>query len=129
MVLPSTYNPIDVSVTSEGDLITAAGNVSDPHLFLVKHGTRELLPLPAFPHPARYPSISPDGKRLAFSRRDQGSWHLIVRELATGFEQQLTHASCNAISPSWETAQDLLYATDCGRGVGLSAIARLVVRQ
>jgi hypothetical protein len=129
MVLPSTYNPIDVSVTSEGDLITAAGNVSDPHLFLVKHGTRELLPLPAFPHPARYPSMSPDGKRLAFSRRDLGSWHLIVRELATGFEQQLTHASCNAITPSWETAQDLLYATDCGRGVGLSAIARVVVRQ
>jgi hypothetical protein len=127
MVLPSEYHPIDVSVTFGGDVITAAGLVSDPHLFLIKHSTGEVAALREFPHPARYPSISPDGKRLAFSRRDHGSWHLVVRELATGYEQQLTHASCNAISPSWENAQTLLYATDCGRGVGLSAIARVVL--
>jgi hypothetical protein len=128
MVLPSTYHPLDVSVTSEGDVIAAAGRVSDPHFFLVRHGT-EVVALAEFPHPARYPAVSPDGKRLAFSRRDQGSWHLVVRELPTGFEQQLTHASCNAISPSWETAQTLLYATDCGRGVGLSAITRVVLQR
>jgi hypothetical protein len=127
MVLPSDYHPIDVSVTFGGDVITAAGLVSDPHLFLIKHSTGEVAALREFPHPARYPSISPDGKRLAFSRRDHGSWHLVVREFATGYEQQLTHASCNAISPSWENAQTLLYATDCGRGVGLSAIARVVL--
>jgi Tol biopolymer transport system component len=127
MILPSTYNPIDVSVTSEGDVIAAVGDVSDPHLFLVRHETQALTALPALPHPARYPSISPDGQRLAFSRRDHGSWHLVVHELATGYEQQLTHASCNAISPSWENARTLLYATDCGRGVGLSAIARVVL--
>jgi len=127
MVLPSDYHPIDVSVTSGGDVITAAGRVSDPHLFLVKHSTGEVAALHEVPHPARYPSVSPDGKRLAYSRRDYGFWHLVVRELATGYEQQLTHASCNAISPSWENAQTLLYATDCGRGVGLSAIARVVL--
>jgi len=127
MVLPSTYNPIDVSVTSEGDVIAAVGDVSDPHLFLVRHETQALTALPALPHPARYPSISPDGQQLAFSRRDHGSWHLVVHELATGYEQQLTHASCNAISPSWENARTLLYATDCGRGVGLSAVARIVL--
>jgi hypothetical protein len=127
MVLPSDYHPIDVSVTSGGDVITAAGRVSDPHLFLVKHSTGEVVALHEVPHPARYPSVSPDGRRLAYSRRDYGFWHLVVRELATGYEQQLTHASCNAISPSWENAQTLLYATDCGRGVGLSAIARVVL--
>jgi hypothetical protein len=42
-------------------------------------------------------------------------------------EQQLTHASCNAISPSWEGPGTLLYATDCGRGLGLSAIARMTL--
>ena len=103
------------------------GNVSDPHLLLVRHDTRDVSTLPGFLGPVRYPSISPDGKRLAFSRRDRGSWHLFVRTLATGDEQQLTHASCNAISPSWINTQTLLYATDCGRGVGLSAIARVVV--
>jgi Glycosyltransferase family 87/WD40-like Beta Propeller Repeat len=126
-VLPSLYRPLDVTVTDDGDVIAAAGNVSDPHLLLVTRGGRQVAGLPAFPHPARYPSISPDGKRLAFSRRDGGSWHLMVRTLATEYEQQLTHTSCNATSPAWVNAQTLLYATDCGRGVGLSAVARVVL--
>jgi dipeptidyl aminopeptidase/acylaminoacyl peptidase len=127
MVLPGTYHVLDLSVTSEGDVIAAAGRTSDPHLFLVRHRTGEVVELTEFPHPARYPSVSPDGERLAFSRRDHGFWHLLIREFATGREQQLTHASCNAVSPSWENSSTLLYATDCGRGVGLSAIARLAV--
>ena len=126
-VLPSTYQPLEVTVTNDGDVIAAAGTASDPRLVLLRHGTRDVAVLPKFPHPARYPSISPDGKRLAFSRRDYGFWHLVVHRLATGDEQQLTHASCNASSPSWANAQTLLYATDCGRGIGLSAIARVVV--
>jgi hypothetical protein len=126
-VLPGTYQPLEVTVTNDGDVIASAGSVSDPRLVLVRRGTREVAVLPEFPHPARYPSISPDGKRLAFSRRDYGFWHLVAHTLATGDEQQLTHASCNAISPSWANAQTLLYATDCGRGIGLSAIARMVV--
>jgi hypothetical protein len=126
-VLPSAYQPLEVTVTDDGDVIAAAGRASDPHLVLVRRGTGDVTAFPAFTHPARYPSISPDGKRLAFSRRDYGFWHLVVRTLATGDEQQLTHASCNASSPSWANAQTLLYATDCGRGIGLSAIARVVV--
>jgi hypothetical protein len=126
-VLPSAYQPLEVTVTDDGDVIAAAGNVSDPRLLLVRRGTQEVAALPAFPHPSRYPSISPDGKRLAFSLRDHGSWHLVVRALDTGYEQQLTHATCNAISPTWANAQTLLYATDCGRGVGMSAIARIVL--
>jgi hypothetical protein len=127
MVLPSTYHVLEVSVTSDGDVIAAAGRVSDPHLFLVRHRTGEVVELIEFPHPARYPSVSPDGKRLAFSRREHGFWHLLIREFATGHEQQLTHASCNAVSPSWETSSTLLYATDCGRGVGLGAVARVAL--
>jgi hypothetical protein len=40
-------------------------------------------PLGGIAGPARYPAISPDGKRLAFSCWQWGSWHLVVRELAT----------------------------------------------
>jgi hypothetical protein len=127
MALPGTYHVLDVSVTSDGDVIAAAGRTSDSHLFLVRHPTGEVVELTEFLHPARYPSVSPDGKRLAFSRREHGFWHLLVRDFATGQEHQLTHASCNAVSPSWENSSTLLYATDCGRGVGLSAIARVVL--
>jgi len=79
MVLPRACHPLDVSVTSDGNVIAAVGRASDPHLFLVRHSTGEVLALPEFPHPARYPSVSPDGKRLAFSRRNHGSWQLVVR--------------------------------------------------
>jgi hypothetical protein len=127
MVLPSSYHVLDVTVTSDGDVIGAAGRTSDPHLFVVRHRTGEVVELTELPHPARYPSVSPDGNRLAFSRRDRGFWHLVIHDFASGREQQLTHSSCNAVSPSWENSSTLLYATDCGRGVGLSAIARIAL--
>jgi len=127
MVLQSAYHPLDLTVTSEGDLIAAVGRVSEPHLVVARRATQLIETLPWIRGPVRYPSISPDGKRLAFSRRELGHWHLMVRELATGVEDQLTHASCDAISASWENAQTLLYAADCGRGVGLSAVARVVL--
>jgi Glycosyltransferase family 87/WD40-like Beta Propeller Repeat len=126
-IVPSAYQPLDLTVTNDGDVIAAAGNVSDPSLLRFVRNTREVSPLSGFLHPARYPSISPDGQRLAFCRRDHGSWHLYVRDVATGSEQQLTHAWCNALSPSWADTQTLLYATDCGRGVGLTTIARVVL--
>jgi hypothetical protein len=127
LVLPKTYRPLDVTVTNDGDVIAAAGSVSDPHFLLVRRETPEVTQLSDFRAPIRYPAISPDGKQLAFSRRERGSWHLFARTLGTGSEQQLTHTPCNAISPSWADNHSLLYATDCGRGVGLSAIARVVL--
>src|SRR5258707_14124938 len=95
-------NIMDISVTSEGDLIAAAGAVSGAHMIIVSRSTGVIDPLRGIAGPVRYPAISPDGKRLAFSRRHSGSRHLVVRELATGVEHQLTHTACNATLPSWE---------------------------
>jgi hypothetical protein len=127
LVLPDKYQPLDVTVTDDGDVFASAGRVSDPHLLLVRHQTHEVTQLSDFRHPIRYPAISPNGTRIAFSRREGGSWHMFVRTFATGYEQQVTHTPCNAISPSWQDNHTLLYATDCGRGVGLSAIARVAL--
>ena len=33
----------------------------------------------------------------------------------------------NATSPAWEDRRTLVYATDCGRGYGLNAVARIVL--
>jgi hypothetical protein len=127
LVLPESYEPLDLTVTNDGDVIAAAGRVSDPHLLKIPHEGTEVVQILDSGRPMRYPSISPDGARLAFSRRERGSWHLFAHTFATGSEQQLTHAPCNAISPSWTDNRTLLYATDCGRGVGLSAIVRVVL--
>jgi WD40-like Beta Propeller Repeat len=125
LIVNGEPNILDVSVTSEGDLIAAAGAVSTAHMIIVRRSTGVIEPLRGIAGPVRYPAISPDAKRLAFSRRHWGSWHLVVRELATGVEHQLTHTACNATLPSWEDTHTLLYATDCGRGLGLSALARV----
>lgn len=128
-IINGVPNILDVTVTSDGDLIAAAGTVSGSYLIMVRRLTGMVEPLTGIAGPARYPSISPDGKRLAFSRRKWGSWQLVVRELATGVEQQLTHTVCNATLPSWEDTHTLLYATDCGRGFGLSALARVALQE
>jgi hypothetical protein len=75
---------------------------------------------------ARYPAISPDGRWIAFSCEQGGSWQLHSMNLQTGGQSQLTDADCNCISPAWTLdSKNLIYATDCGRGLGMTALAKL----
>ncbi len=124
-IYSSTESIFEMTVTPEGDLILAKGSVTSSRLFHISRETKTIELVESIVGPVRYPAVSSDGARLAFSRRDHGSWHLSVRDLKTGTEQRLTDGACNAISPSWESGNTLLYATDCGRGLGLSAIARV----
>jgi dipeptidyl aminopeptidase/acylaminoacyl peptidase len=75
---------------------------------------------------ARYPAISPDGRWIAFSCEQGGSWQLHSMNLQTGGQSQLTDGDCNCISPAWTLdSKNLIYATDCGRGLGMTALAKL----
>jgi Glycosyltransferase family 87/WD40-like Beta Propeller Repeat len=75
---------------------------------------------------ARYPAISPDGKWMAFSCERGGTWQVQVMNFETRKQIQLTNAECNAVSPIWTLdSKELIYATDCGRGLGLTALAKL----
>lgn len=118
---------LEMSITSSGDVIVSAGGPADPHLVLLHPASGEVRGFAEIRGAVRYPAISADGKRLAFSRREAGAWHLFVREMESGREQQLTSAACNTTAPSWEDAQTLLYLSDCGRGLGLAAAARVTV--
>jgi Glycosyltransferase family 87/WD40-like Beta Propeller Repeat len=118
---------LEMSVTTEGDIVAALGGAAYPHLVLLRSSTGEAKTLEEIAGAVRYPAVSPDAGSLAFSRRESGSWHLFVRELSTGIEQRLTHGACNATSPAWEDPHTLLYATDCGRGFGLNAVARITL--
>jgi hypothetical protein len=124
---PSLGDVLEMTVTNDGDLILAAGNAANPHLAKLKTSSGELTALTEIPGALRYPALSPDGKSLAFSRRESGSWHLYVRDLASGAEQKITSAACNATAPAWEDSHTLLYVSDCGRGLALSAAARVTL--
>jgi Tol biopolymer transport system component len=74
---------------------------------------------------ARYPAVSPDGKWLVYSELRRGSWNLRLRDRSTGKSLPLTDAPCNAIQASWEPdSRTILFASDCGRAVGLTALYR-----
>jgi len=51
-----------------------------------------------------YPSVSPDGKRIAYSSRERtkvAGFHLFVRELPSGAPKQLTKGDANDVAPVW----------------------------
>ena len=78
--------------------------------------------------PARYPALSSDGEWLAYSRLEHGTWHVYVRNLKSSSTRRVVEGDCNSISPVWETnAKSLIYATDCGRGLEMTALARIQV--
>src|SRR5258708_11874534 len=120
---------LEISVTNEGDIIAASGNAASLHLVLLRAATGQEKSLDEIAGAVRYPAVSPDSERLAFGRRESGSWHLFVRDFSTGTEQRLTNGACNATSPAWEDRRTLVYATDCSRGYGLNALARIVLNE
>jgi hypothetical protein len=74
---------------------------------------------------ARYPALSPDGRWLAYSHLEHGVWNLWVHDRRTGTRRRIADVPCNQIQPSWESnSAALLYATDCGRSLWFTAIAR-----
>jgi hypothetical protein len=69
------------------------------------------------------PSISPDGRTLLFSALRGWNWQVWTKTLATGEERRLTAGPCNNYSPEWRPgSQQVVFASDCGRGVGLPAL-------
>ena len=83
-------------------------------------------PLVLSGQPMRNPAVSPDGRWLAYAARERGNWQLWLRSLDWGESRRLTSADCNSISPAWRPdSRSLVYATDCARGVALTALAEL----
>lgn len=79
---------------------------------------------------ARYPATSPDGRWLAFSCEQGGNWRLYAMDLQTSQQRQLSVGECNSINPAWTAdSKRVIYATDCGRGRGLTALAEVIVVQ
>jgi hypothetical protein len=74
---------------------------------------------------ARYPTVSPDGKWLAYSVLERGNWNLWIQELQGGRRTRITDSECNSVEPAWDKdSKTLIYASDCGRALWFTALCR-----
>lgn len=107
-------------------IIFTAALTGQPELYTLDLTSARIASMP-IQGPARYPAFSPNGDWLAYSRCERGTWRLYVARTISGASRALTHGDCNSISPVWEAdSQSLIYATDCGRGLEMTALARVV---
>lgn len=121
----------DVSFGSNDRVLYSAQPHGTLELFSADPVSLQVRPIATgSPAPSRFPAESPDGEWLAYSREEGGAWDLALLDLKTGRDIQLTRGYCNSTGPAWmEDSKAIIYATDCGRGLGLTALARLVVPQ
>jgi hypothetical protein len=121
-ITPPDLNVLEMSILPDGHLVFAADVAGHPTLFLANHsGSIASLGIVD----ARYPSASPDGHRLAYSKLHNGTWNLWLRDLTNGNTTRLTYAECNDTQPIWmQDSKTLIYASDCGRGLWLSALCK-----
>ncbi len=117
---PASADVFSAAFLPDGSLLYAA-SVADAPTRIFKTGDADPLPLGE----ARFPAVSPDGRWLAYSRFDAGIWNLRLLDLGTGQNHAVAEATCNQVDPSWESdSHTLLYASDCNRALGFTALYR-----
>jgi hypothetical protein len=122
------YDVRDAAFLPDHRMIFSSAREGEFSLRVVDPETGSVADLAAVSCSARYPAISPDGLWIAFSCDDRGYWQLHVISTRTAEQLQLTANECNSVSPVWmPNSKDLIYATDCGRGLGITALSKVNV--
>jgi hypothetical protein len=119
---------LDFAFFPDDRIVLAARQGAGSSLFVTSYTSGPVIELATSDRPARYPAVSPDGRWLAYSLQERGAWQLQLMDLATREQRRLTHADCNSIMPVWAPdSTSIVYATDCGRGVGFTALCQIRV--
>jgi len=127
-ISPAELDVLDAAFGVGDDIVfSATGSSGSPALFETTPDRGDFV-LDRERAPRRFPALSPDGRWLAFSQREGSNWQLWVRDLASGAERRLTIGDCNSTAPAWyPDSKRVVYATDCGRSLGLTALCRIEV--
>ena len=118
------YDVRDVTFAPSGRLMFSAQVNDRISIFNVTPGSQPGM----FSSPdedAESPAVSPDERFVAFLKLVHNRWQLGYTDVAGRQEKLLTFGDCNAYSPTWIGPRTIAYATDCGRGLGLSALASI----
>ncbi len=121
-IADNAYDVRDVTFAPSGWILFAAkvnGRISI--LRMIPGGQPRMVSSPG--EDVDSPAVSPDERLVAFRKLVHNRWQLGYMDVATGRESMLTFGDCNVYSPGWANPVRIAYATDCGRGLGLSALA------
>jgi hypothetical protein len=125
-IVGGPYDVRDVVFSPSGDFVFSARIHGTTNIYRIAPGG-PLAVLVAGHEEADAPDVSPNGQRIVFRRLLRNRWQLVMMDLASRQETQLTFGDCNAFSPAWMNDATVDYATDCGRGIGLPALASIEV--
>ena len=122
------YDVREAAFSYDAQIIFSSSQPDRYHLYSIDSQSGNIVELKPVTCSARYPALSPDGQRIAFSCERGGVWQLTVMNLASAEQHQLTRSDCNSITPAWlPDSKSLIYATDCGRALGITALSKLSV--
>jgi Glycosyltransferase family 87/WD40-like Beta Propeller Repeat len=115
-VAPSFNGPVYLELVRNGTSTTMA---FDPN-------TRGVAPSTlAFAAKTEDSVISPDGRWMAFESIGIGPRQIWLRDTASGKLQLVAGGNCNNSSPAWDKdSRSLIFASDCGRGIGMPVLYR-----
>jgi hypothetical protein len=115
-VAPSFDGPIYLELVKNGS--------STPMIF--DPATRGVAPTTLMPTvPAEGSVRSPDGKWMAVESTEAGPKQIWLRDMVSGKLQLVAGGNCNNSSPAWEEdSHTLIFASDCGRGIGMPVLYR-----
>ena len=121
-IADNAYDVRDVTFAPSGWMIFAARVNGRISIFRMVSGAQPRM-VSSPDEDVDSPAVSPDGRLVAFRKLVHNRWQLGYMDVATGHERTLTFGDCNVYSPGWAGPIRIAYATDCGRGLGLSALA------
>ncbi len=121
-IADNAYDVRDVTFAPSGWMIFAARVNGRISIFRMVSGAQPRM-VSSPDEDVDSPAVSPDERLVAFRKLVHNRWQLGYMDAATGHERMLTFGDCNVYSPGWAGPIRIAYATDCGRGLGLSALA------
>ena len=125
-IVDGSYDVRDVTSAESGEWLFTAKRNGQLAIYKVASGSSPSL-ISALGENVEAPSVSHDGKLIAYEKLIHNRWQLGYLDMATHEEKILTSGDCNARRPAWLNADTIGYASDCGRGVDLTVLASVKV--
>jgi hypothetical protein len=124
-VSPEGMNILNASLGASGEIYLSAAVDGVSYLIVTTDSGETPRRIYARRDAMDSPAVNAESGQLFYRQRSGGYWHLFAASLARGDVTQLTFGDCNAYGPAWSDSATLFYISDCGRGMGLGAVATI----